>query len=155
MECLTRTSGSGCQATTVQQLPRVARAAVGSGPSLKGADPRSTRLPPSIQAQRGGRPRSEGTAKSILVSLRRWPSGSTTERTAAKTSLPRFSGYATGQKIDDRGLGLSVAVEPVISNHSSRKDDADPQGEGNRPGDLGRPGRDSVDIEGGDLGINT
>ncbi len=129
---------------------RAARPAVGSGPRPKGADPRSTRLRPSIRDQGGGRPRSQGTARSNFVSFRRSASGSTTERTAAKTSLLRFGRFATGQKIDDRRLRLSIAVEPVIGDHSSRNDDADPQRERKRAGNPGRPGRHSVDIPGDD-----
>src|SRR6202030_4663696 len=119
-----------------------------SGLPRKGADPRATRIPPSIRDQGDGRPRSQETARSNCVSPRRLASGSTTERTAAgpDPSVRLFGGYATGQKIDDRRLRLPVAVEPVIGNHSSRKDDADPQDERERARNPGRPWRYGVRI---------
>src|SRR4051812_27868164 len=123
MESPRRTSRSGCPATTVAYWPRVPRPALCGGRHRTGAGQRSTRLPRSIQDQAGGRPRSRGTARSTLVSFRRYPSGSTTQRTAADTSARLFGGGATGEKIDDRGLGLSVTVEPVVGDHSSRDDD--------------------------------
>src|SRR5260370_38834433 len=122
----TRTSRSRCRAATVAYLPTVVRRSVCAGPRLKGENPRPTRLPRSVQDQGGGRPRSPGTARSNRLSPRRSPSSSTTERTAAGPSARLFGGYATGEEIDDRRLRLPIAVEPVIGNHSSRNDDADP-----------------------------
>src|SRR5260370_42375026 len=117
---------SGCRAHTVRYLPRVARPAVGSGPRLEGAYPRSTRLPTSGQDPGGGKPRSQGRARSTLESLRRSSFRSPTRRVAAKTS-GRLFGYATGQKIDDPRLGLPIAIQPVIGDHSYRNDGADPE----------------------------
>src|SRR5262249_15269726 len=114
----TRTSRSRCRATTVAYLTTAARPAVCAGPRPAGADPPSTRRPPSVQGQGGGRPRSPGTARSNCVPPRRSASRSTTERTAADPSARLFGGYATGQEIDDRRLRLPIAVEPVVGDHS-------------------------------------
>src|SRR5882762_1803386 len=121
----------------VEYWPTAARRSVCAGPRLRGENPPPTRLPRSVQGQGGGRLRSPGTARSNCVSPRRSASSSTTERTAADPSARLFGGYATGQEIDDRRLRLSIAVEPVIGDHSSRKDDADPKDQRERSGNPG------------------
>src|SRR5262249_3114462 len=135
-------------------LSIVARRSVCAGPCQEGADPRPTRRPPLVPGRGGERPRSPETAKSNCVSPRRSALSSTIERTPAGPSVRLFGGHATGQKIDDRRLRLPIAVEPVIRNHSSRKDDADPQDERERAGGARCPWRRGVAIPLGDTWKN-
>src|ERR1700682_2917012 len=90
----------------------------------------------------------------IGVGTPRRLTGSTTGRTAANPSVRLFGGYAAGEKIDDLRLRLPVAVEPVIGDHSSREDDADPECERKRARNPGCPGRYPVGIPAGDPGKN-
>src|SRR3984885_1211310 len=135
--------------------PRAGRAPVWSVRRLIGVDQRAAQLPLSIRDREGGKPRSQGTARLNFVSLRRQASDSTTERTAANPSVPRFGGSAAGQQVDDAGLRLPVTVKPVIGNHSSGNDDTDPQHEGKRARDPRCPRRHSIDIPSGDPRKNT
>src|SRR6202011_1478737 len=96
--------------------------------------------------QAGGWPRSRGTTRPIVVSCRRLRTVHTTERRPAETSGRRSIRHATGKKIDDRLLRLPIAIEPIVGNHSSRKDNADPKRERKNPGNSGGPGRHSVQI---------
>src|ERR1700719_508833 len=74
-------------------------------------------------------------------SFRRFPTPRTTERRSAATSVFRLGWHAAGEEINDRRLRLPIAVEPVIRNHSSGKNDADPQDQRKRAGNSGSLGR--------------
>src|SRR5487761_1359627 len=106
-----------------------------------GAGRRPTPLLQSIQGRGGGRPRSPGTTRTIVVSRRRLPTVHTTGRRPAATSVIGSIRHATGKEIDDGRLRLSIAVEPIVGNHSSRKDDADPKRQRKNSGDPGAPRR--------------
>src|SRR5438093_5692518 len=64
----------------------------------------------------------------------RSPTARTIENNIAATSVLGFRRHAAREVIDDRGLRLMVTVEPVVRNHSSREDDADPQNQRKRAG---------------------
>ena len=68
--------------------------------------------------------------------------------------LLRLVGHTAGQVIDDRALRLPVAVEPVVGNHSSREDDANPQDKRERAGNPGRSRRRAGHIPRGYAAIN-
>src|SRR5207245_8237092 len=89
---------------------------------------------------------SRGITRRIVVSPRRFRTVHTTGRKPAGTSVVRSIRHAAGKEIDDRRLRLSVAVKPVIRNHSSRKNDADPQHEREGAGNPGRFWRYPVQI---------
>src|SRR4029077_8598222 len=121
---------------------------------LRGAGRQPTPLPQSIQGQGDGWPRSRGTTRPIVVSCRRLRTVHTTERRPAVTSGRRSIRHAASKEIDDRRLRLPVAVEPIVRNHSSRKNDADPKHERKNTSNSGAPGRHPVQIPLRDAPIN-